>query len=100
MPRSRYNPKDQMDDMKTWMDDAACRQGQGTEPRIFETILANRVTHIDADVEKAREVCASCPVMMQCLNHAVRFDIDHGVWGGMLVEEREAWAARELAPAV
>ena len=52
------------------------------------------------NIKLAREVCTSCPVMMQCLRHAVRFDIDHGVWGGMLVEERKAWAARELPVAV
>ena len=107
-----YKPetKAQMADQRRWVDDAEC---QDHPPGLFDTMTVTRkagdgkvkVTLVpDADaaenIKLAREICTTCPVMMDCLRHAVRFKVDHGVWGGMLVEEREAWAERELAAAV
>ena len=36
-----------------------------------------------AGVEKARKICATCPVKEHCLEYAVSEQIEHGVWGGM-----------------
>jgi WhiB family redox-sensing transcriptional regulator len=36
-----------------------------------------------AGVEKARKICAVCPVKEHCLEYAVSEQIEHGVWGGM-----------------
>lgn len=38
-------------------------------------------------VERARRICAECPVVAECLEYALTFRIDHGVWGGC--SERE-----------
>jgi hypothetical protein len=38
--------------------------------------------------------------MMDCLRHAVEYEMDGGVWGGLVIEERQAWAWMELAAAV
>lgn len=35
-----------------------------------------------AGVERAKRVCAECPVVSQCLEHAIENRIEHGVWGG------------------
>jgi WhiB family redox-sensing transcriptional regulator len=39
-------------------------------------------------VERARHVCAGCPVQAECLEYALEFRIDHGVWGGCSERER------------
>jgi hypothetical protein len=31
---------------------------------------------------KAKQFCAQCPVVMQCLEHSLRFREAYGVWGG------------------
>jgi WhiB family redox-sensing transcriptional regulator len=36
----------------------------------------------------AKQVCASCPVVMACLNWALQTREPYGVWGGMSTEER------------
>jgi WhiB family redox-sensing transcriptional regulator len=39
-------------------------------------------------VEKARRICAQCPVVNDCLEYALEYRIDHGVWGGASERER------------
>jgi WhiB family transcriptional regulator, redox-sensing transcriptional regulator len=39
-------------------------------------------------VDRARSVCADCPVKTECLEYALEFRIDHGVWGGCSERER------------
>jgi WhiB family redox-sensing transcriptional regulator len=39
-------------------------------------------------VDKARKVCADCPVKTECLEYALTYRIDHGVWGGCSERER------------
>jgi WhiB family transcriptional regulator, redox-sensing transcriptional regulator len=39
-------------------------------------------------VEHARKICAECPVKPECLEYALTYRIDHGVWGGASERER------------
>lgn len=39
-------------------------------------------------VDKARKVCATCPVQEPCLEYALANRIEHGVWGGCSERER------------
>jgi len=39
-------------------------------------------------VDQARRVCAQCPVQTECLEYALAYRIDHGVWGGCSERER------------
>ncbi|MFV1989341.1 MAG: WhiB family transcriptional regulator [Acidimicrobiales bacterium] len=41
-----------------------------------------------AGVEKARKVCATCPMKTQCLEYALANRVDHGVWGGTSERQR------------
>jgi len=41
-----------------------------------------------AGVEKAKNICASCPVKQTCLEHALSHRINHGVWGGCSERQR------------
>ena len=37
-------------------------------------------------VEIAKKICAECPVKSECLEYALTFRIDHGVWDGPFIE--------------
>ncbi|TXH44371.1 MAG: WhiB family transcriptional regulator [Actinobacteria bacterium] len=39
-------------------------------------------------IEKAKAVCRTCPVMQECLAWALETGQDFGVWGGMSEPER------------
>jgi len=41
-----------------------------------------------ADTQTAKQICKTCPVIMQCAEHAIRFNIPDGVWGGLTGYER------------
>lgn len=41
------------------------------------------------DIQMAKRLCKTCPVMIQCAEHAMRFNIPDGVWGGMSAGERK-----------
>lgn len=82
----------EMDEQRVWTDRAACL---GQNPRLWDTRLVSRQTEITEDTIRAQEICIGCPVMMDCLTHAVVFDIRTGIWGGCTPEERDAWAGRE-----
>jgi WhiB family redox-sensing transcriptional regulator len=36
---------------------------------------------------EAKSLCATCPVVRQCREHAETFGEKHGIWGGLTVEE-------------
>lgn len=53
-------------------------------------------------VDRARKICATCPVQERCLEYALTNRIDHGVWGGASERERRRILKRrrvELAAA-
>jgi WhiB family redox-sensing transcriptional regulator len=43
---------------------------------------------------RAKAVCAGCPVLTECLAEALDHRIEHGVWGGMTDRERRALLRR------
>lgn len=47
-----------------------------------------------AGVDRARAICATCPVVNDCLEYALSEHIDHGVWGGCSERERRRIAKR------
>jgi len=62
-----------------WRVSANCRNGD--PERLFVTGAKQR---------EARSVCRGCPVLRQCLAHALDERIEFGVWGGMTERERRA----------
>jgi WhiB family redox-sensing transcriptional regulator len=68
-----------------WQHEGAC-VGESTEEFFLDYNLrgvAKRKKEI-----KAISICNSCPVKMQCLEHALNTPEVYGVWGGMTEEQR------------
>jgi WhiB family redox-sensing transcriptional regulator len=38
--------------------------------------------------EPAKVICSSCDVKRECLEYALRYRIEHGIWGAKTPEER------------
>lgn len=62
----------------SWQGDARCA---GMDVNIFYPTSGQ-------SSERAKRICEACPVRVQCLNHALRTNERHGVWGGMSPRER------------
>lgn len=65
-----------------WRDQAAC---QGKDPNLFYPEHRGFW-----DASAALAICAECPVRDPCLEYALANNERHGVWGGVLDEERRA----------
>lgn len=74
-----------------WRHHAACREG--IDPETFFPIGTSGPALLQ--VEQAKQVCRSCPVIDECLRWAVDAGVDDGVWGGMSEEERRAFSRAE-----
>lgn len=92
MSREKPSAQDAMNEQNEWGDRAKCR---GEDPTLWDTRIKNYVTVIDDDVRLAKTICGFCPVQEECLLHAIVFDMREGVWGGMVVEERDAFAIEQ-----
>src|SRR6187551_3402413 len=66
-----------------WAAQAACR---GQQP--------DQLFVRGAEQNKAKQVCAGCPVRTECLAEALDNQIEWGVWGGMTERERRALLRR------
>ncbi|MEV7417582.1 WhiB family transcriptional regulator [Streptomyces sp. NPDC089919] len=75
----------------TWQERAACRN-LGTD-RFFHPAGERGEDRTDRE-EAAKEVCALCPVQVECLRHALRTQEPYGVWGGLTEAERRALYTR------
>ena len=69
-----------------WQWRAACR---GEDANLF--FPPNHVEEKQDRVlreRQAKELCATCPVRIECLEYAVRTRESHGIWGGLNEPER------------
>jgi WhiB family redox-sensing transcriptional regulator len=69
--------------VEDWASRAACRQAQP------DALFVR-----GAEQNKAKQVCAGCPVRAECLAEALDNQIEWGVWGGMTERERRALIRR------
>ena len=69
-----------------WQYQGACR---GADPDIFFSPEAERGPRRYAREKAAKAICATCPVIETCLNHALKVREPYGVWGGLTAQERE-----------
>lgn len=74
-----------------WQLQAACR-GAGTE--VFFPPEQERGRARQHRDEQAKALCATCPVQLECLQHALTVAEPYGVWGGLTPEERHQHPAQ------
>ncbi len=62
----------------SWRQRGACN---GLDPAVF-------YPDSEENAEEAKAICASCPVRLSCLEHALTMRERDGVWGGTTEKER------------
>ncbi|MDH2427777.1 WhiB family transcriptional regulator [Sphaerisporangium sp. TRM90804] len=72
-----------------WRHRAACRD---VDPELFFPI--GNTGPAVMQIEEAKQVCRSCPVVEPCLKWAIESGQDAGVWGGLNEDERRALKRR------
>ncbi|MEV7689893.1 WhiB family transcriptional regulator [Streptomyces bungoensis] len=75
--------------MDNWRDHAVCRQ---EDPDLFFPI--GNAGPAQVQTQRAKAVCARCPVQEQCLDWAMESDQSIGIWGGTTELERRALRRR------
>lgn len=78
-------------DVWDWQFQGACRTA---DPTVFFHPEGERGPSRDARDRAAKTICASCPVLRQCSEHALAVREPYGVWGGLTEDERETIYAR------
>lgn len=73
-----------------WARRAACA---GTDPELW---FPNQ----GAPDAQAKAICDSCPVRQQCLDYALRWDIQFGMWGGLSTRERRRLRRKRDVPRI
>lgn len=68
-------------DHESWVKEGRCRE-IGPLDEVFFPDAYKRG-------KEAKSICATCPVVAQCLAFALRNDERHGIWGGTTSQERE-----------
>lgn len=74
-----------------WQFSAACRE---VDPETFFYEPKERGHAKRKREQAAKKVCAGCPVLTQCLKHALNAPEHYGVWGGTTEEERQRLLGR------
>lgn len=86
LPSPTRAPRPHSDDWE-WQLRGACR---AHDPEIFFLPVNERGPARAARERRAKQICASCPVLAACRDHAMRAVEVHGVWGGLTQHERAA----------
>ena len=66
-----------------WADDAGCKGHTATMFPRYRGGSQDRGEYV-----AAKQLCATCPVTDQCLEHAIRHREREGVWGGTTPTDR------------
>ena len=78
--------------VRRWLDAEAAWQLRGAcrraDPDLFFHPDGERGEARDVRDAAAKQICATCPVLQQCREHALTTPEATGVWGGMSEAER------------
>ena len=77
----------------SWQEQARC---QGADARLFFGPEKERIRDREAREGAAKRVCASCPVLRECRNHALQTPELFGIWGGLSETDREIGFGRSF----
>lgn len=78
-----------------WWADAACRVEQSST--FFPQQRGRSIPLRQA--QRAKAICARCPVQQQCLQAALARRETEGIWGGLTPKERDALAETSVVRA-
>jgi WhiB family redox-sensing transcriptional regulator len=78
-----------------WQLLGACRR---EDPSLFFHPEGERGPSRSSREAAAKAVCAHCPVLDLCRDHAIASREPYGVWGGLSESEREALYVRSARP--
>lgn len=73
-------------DLWEWQYQGKCRDA---DPEIFFHPEGERGGTRRRRDEAAKAVCATCPVIVECREHALAVNEPYGVWGGLSEAERQ-----------
>lgn len=79
------------EDVPDWRRDAACLD---EDPESFFPPEGRNTKAKAAQEVRAKKVCGGCPVRHPCLAGAIFRQEEHGVWGGLTSDERDALIPR------
>lgn len=68
-----------------WQEQANCREVESDLFFLDPLVRGKEKKEIE---RKAKKVCKGCPVINECLSHALSIPEFFGVWGGMTADER------------
>lgn len=74
------------DTARSWRDMAACSGDMGA--LFYPPVRPERRSVKAAREERAKQVCATCPVRTDCLEQALASGERYGIWGGLTDTER------------
>ena len=74
-------------DSYEWQYQGACT---AADPFRFSAPVAAGGARRGLRAPTAKSYCERCPVVQECLNHALAVRESHGVWGGLNTDERRA----------
>ncbi|MDT0377922.1 WhiB family transcriptional regulator [Streptomyces sp. RKND-216] len=89
VPTPRAPARD--DDAGPWHADAVCHRD---EAGLFFAPSKEPTAARLAREQAAKRVCARCPVLVECREHALLQPEPYGVWGGLTAAERRVVLAR------
>lgn len=78
-------------DEKPWCRQAACR---GLPAVVFYPPDGERGIPRLRREQRAKRLCSACPVIRECLRHALSWPEEHGIWAGTTPAERRLWRTK------
>lgn len=78
-----------------WQRHAACRT---VDSAVFFGPAGERGNSRQQREQRAKTICADCPVRQACLQHALAVSEPYGVWGGLTEQERRNGSVPNPAP--
>ena len=80
-----------------WQYEGACRD---KEPEMFFHPDGERGPRRRNRENVAKAICASCPVIQACRDHALAVQEPYGIWGGLSEDDRLAILSRRGIPVI
>ena len=75
-----------------WRERSACRD---IDAEVFFPIGSGGFA--SEQIDAAKKICNSCPVTEECLDFALRANLESGIWGGTSEDERRRLRRQWLA---